>query len=157
MAYYVPEKDYTPESLPLEKLTHIIFSFTKVIDHEMRFENDDYGKKLSQLVKQRENHPNLKVMIACGGWGSKGFSDMAYTAETRQKFVNSVVQFNKKYQLDGIDIDWEYPTIPVAGTKARSEDKQNFTLLMKELREALNSLKREHNTDICISRMAALL
>lgn len=143
IAYYVPEKNYNPENLPLEKLTHIIFSFTKVIDNEMAFKNEDDGKKLSELVNQRKNHPNLKVMIACGGWGSKGFSDMAYTPETRHKFINSVVQFNKKYQLDGIDIDWEYPTIPAAGTNARPEDKKNFTLLMKDLRKALKSLKRD--------------
>ncbi|MFD1161064.1 glycoside hydrolase family 18 protein [Hwangdonia seohaensis] len=142
MAYYVPEKDYNPENLPLNQLTHIIFSFTKVIDNEMKFNNDSYGKKLHQLVEQRKNHPNLKVMIACGGWGSKGFSDMAHTPENRRKFVESVVRFNKKYSLDGLDIDWEYPGIPAANTKARPEDKQNFTLLMKELREALNTLDR---------------
>ncbi|WOD44671.1 glycoside hydrolase family 18 protein [Hwangdonia lutea] len=142
MAYYVPEKDYKPETLPLNQLTHIIFSFTKVIDNEMKFNNDSYGEKLRQLVAQRKKHPNLKVMVACGGWAAKGFSDMAHTAETRNKFVESVVRFNKKYDLDGIDIDWEYPGIPAGNTKARPEDKQNFTLLMKELRKALNTLER---------------
>lgn len=141
MAYYVPENDYKPEILPLEQLTHIIFSFTKVIDNEMKFNNEGHGLKLKQLVEQRKNHPDLKFMIACGGWGSKGFSDMAYSPENRAKFVESVVEFIKEYDLDGLDIDWEYPCIPAANTKARPEDKQNFTLLMKELREALDSLE----------------
>ncbi len=143
MAYYVPEKDYRPDQLPLEQLTHIIFSFTKVIDGEMKFKNKQNGEKLRQLVAQRKNHPHLKVMIACGGWGADGFSDMSHTTENRKKFVQSVVEFNKKYELDGIDIDWEYPAIPAAGTGARPEDKQNFTLLMKELREALDGLDRK--------------
>lgn len=143
MAYYVPEKDYKPDQLPLEQLTHIIFSFTKVIDGEMKFKDKKTGEKLQQLVAQRKNHPHLKVMIACGGWGADGFSDMSHTAENRKKFVQSVVEFNKKYDLDGIDMDWEYPAIPAAGTGARPEDKQNFTLLMKELREALDTLNRE--------------
>lgn len=143
MAYYVPEKDYHPEKLPLEQLTHIIFSFTNVIDGEMKFRNEETGDKLRALVAQREEHPHLKVMIACGGWGADGFSDMAHTAENRKKFVESAVAFNKEYQLDGLDIDWEYPAIPAAGTGARPEDKQNFTLLMKELREALDTLDRE--------------
>ena len=81
-------------------------------------------------------------MIACGGWGADGFSDMAHTAENRAKFVESVLRFNRAYELDGLDIDWEYPAIPAAGTGARPEDKQNFTLLMKELREALDTLER---------------
>ncbi|MFS4457414.1 glycoside hydrolase family 18 protein [Maribacter sp. 2304DJ31-5] len=143
MAYYVPERDYHPEKIPLHQLTHIIFSFTNVIDGEMKFRNEETGKKLRQLVAQRKLHPNLKVMIACGGWGADGFSDMAHTAENRRKFVESVVDFNKEYELDGLDIDWEYPAIPAAGTGARPEDKQNFTLLMKELREGLNTLKRK--------------
>lgn len=143
MAYYVPEKNYKPEELPLNQLTHIIFSFSHVIDNEMKFNNDSNYKKLNQLVAQRKKYPNLKIMIACGGWGSKGFSDMTFNTENRQKFVQSVIDFNKKHQLDGIDIDWEYPCIPAANTKARPEDKENFTLLMKELRIALNTLDRK--------------
>lgn len=143
MAYYVPEKEYNPEKLPLHQLTHIIFSFTKVIDGEMKFENEETKEKLRALVAQREKHPHIKVMIACGGWGANGFSDMAHTPENRKKFVQSVVDFNKEFQLDGLDMDWEYPAIPAADTGARPEDKQNFTLLMKELREALNTLERE--------------
>lgn len=143
MAYYVPEKNYNPELLPLDQLTHIIFSFTKVIDGEMKFDNEKNGEKLQQLANQRKNHPHLKVMIACGGWGADGFSDMSHTSENRKKFVESVIEFNKKYDLDGIDIDWEYPAIPAADTGARPEDKQNFTLLMKELREALDALDRK--------------
>ncbi|QLG47265.1 glycoside hydrolase family 18 protein [Costertonia aggregata] len=143
MAYYVPERDYDPEKLPLEQLTHIIFSFTHVIDGKMQFRDKENREKLAKLVAQRKKHPQLKVMIACGGWGADGFSDMAHTKANREKFVKSVVDFNTEFQLDGIDIDWEYPAIPAADTKARPEDKQNFTLLMKELRQGLNTLKRK--------------
>ena len=103
MAYYVPEKDYDPAQLPLDQLTHIIFSFTNIIEGEMKFRHEVNGEKLKQLVAQRKNHPNLKVMIACGGWGADGFSDMAHTAENRKKFVQSVIEFNKGYELDGLD------------------------------------------------------
>ena len=143
MAYYVAEKEYRPDQLPLEKLTHIIFSFTHVIDGEMKFGNEQSAEKLKLLVAQKKNHPHLKVMIACGGWGADGFSDMAHTAENRAKFVNSAISFIEEHQLDGLDIDWEYPGIPAAGTKHRKEDKQNFTLLMKALREKMNTLDRQ--------------
>lgn len=142
MAYYVPEKNYDPSKLPLDQLTHIIYSFTNVIDGEMAFRDSINHQRLEQLVAQREKHPHLKVMVACGGWGAKGFSDMASTPENIEKFVNSVVAFNKKHQLDGVDIDWEYPGIPAAKTKAREEDKQNFTALMKALRLGLDTLDR---------------
>lgn len=143
MAYYVPERDYQPRKIPVEKLTHIIYSFTHVIDGEMRFRNPDIaGPKLKQLVAQKERNPDLKVMIACGGWGADGFSDMALTDESRSKFIKSAMAFIEEHQLDGMDMDWEYPGISGAGTKARPEDTRNFTLLMKGLREALDELDR---------------
>ncbi|MEJ2112773.1 MAG: glycoside hydrolase family 18 protein [Flavobacteriaceae bacterium] len=142
MAYYVPKQNYPIDQLPLDKLTHIIFSFSKVIDGEMKFNNDKNDSLLQELVKQRKKYPDLKIMIACGGWGADGFSDMSSTAQNRQKFVNSAIDFIKTYDLDGIDIDWEYPAIPAANTGARPEDKENFTLLMKELRQQLNALEK---------------
>ena len=58
MAYYMaPRENYKPQDLPLEKLTHIIFSFTEVIDNEMKFKNPALSEKLSLLVEQKKNHP----------------------------------------------------------------------------------------------------
>lgn len=142
MAYYFPRQDFAPDRLPLDQLTHIIFSFTKVIDGEMRFRNEESGQRLEELVAQRDNHPHLKVMIACGGWQADGFSDAVLTEESRAKFIKSVVDFVEKYRLDGVDMDWEYPAIPAGGIKARPEDKENFTALMIGLREALDRLDR---------------
>ncbi|WP_232622998.1 glycoside hydrolase family 18 protein [Pareuzebyella sediminis] len=143
MAYYVAEREYKPEKIPVEKLTHIIYSFTNVIDGEMKFRNpEDAGPKLDALVQQKQRNPDLKVMIACGGWGADGFSDMALTEESRSKFIKSAHDFIKKHELDGMDMDWEYPGISGAGTKARAEDTQNFTALMKGLREMLDSFEQ---------------
>lgn len=139
--YYTGWRNFNPEVLPYDKLTHIIFSFTEVIENEMRFPEDTLDLILKALVKQKRKYPDLKVMIACGGWaGSGGFSEMARTDETRKKFVNSVVKFIKKYKLDGLDIDWEYPGLPGMGNPYIPEDKENFTALMCELREGLNSI-----------------
>lgn len=140
MAYYVPESTFEPEKIPVEKLTHIIYSFTNVIDGEMKFSNpEEAGPKLEAIVQQKERNTVLNVMIACGGWGADGFSDMALSKASRVKFIKSASDFIKKYQLDGMDIDWEYPGISGAGTKARDVDTKNFTLLMKGLREMLDT------------------
>lgn len=145
MAYYFPHwGNFHPEALPLDKLTHIIFSFTEVIDNEMKFTDDSTGLMLKQLVAEKKNHPNLKVMIACGGWGgSGGFSEMSRTIETRRKFVESVVRFIKDYDLDGLDIDWEYPGMVGIGNPYIPEDKENFTSLMKELRESMDKIGKD--------------
>ena len=67
MAYYFPHwGNFNTDILPLDKLTHIIFSFTEVIGNEMKFENDSSGIMLKKLVAEKKKHHNLKVMIACG-------------------------------------------------------------------------------------------
>ena len=142
MAYYYPHwENFNPKNLPLGKLTHIIYSFTEVIDNEMKFLNDSSGLMLKMLVKQKKKHQHLKVMVACGGWGgSGGFSEMARSAESRKVFVESVVWFLKEYKLDGLDIDWEYPGMKGIGNPYIPEDKENFTSLMRELREAMDKI-----------------
>ena len=84
MAYYTPPDDYRAEDLPLDKLTHIIYSFTEVIDSKMNFKHDIAIEKLQRLVDQKKAHPHLKVMVACGGWGAGGFSDMVTDPDTRK-------------------------------------------------------------------------
>jgi chitinase len=145
MAYYFPHwGNYHPENLPLDKLTHIIFSFTEVIDNEMKFPDDTLGIMLRMLVAEKKNHRNLKVMVACGGWGgSGGFSEMSRTAETRKKFVESVGLFIKEYKLDGLDIDWEYPGMPGIGNPFIPEDRENFTALMSDLRQELDKIGKD--------------
>jgi chitinase len=142
MAYYYTRwQNFNPETLPYDKLTHIIFSFTEVIDGEMKFPEDTLGMMLKKLVKQRKNYPDLKVMVACGGWaGSKGFSDMAMTEEGRKKFVQSTLKFIKEYDIDGIDIDWEYPGLPGDDNPYSPADKENFTKLMCELKQGMNTI-----------------
>jgi len=56
------------------------------------------------------------------------------TRQSREVFIQSVAEFLAKYDLDGLDIDWEYPAMVGSGHTFRPEDKQNFTLLLKELR-----------------------
>ena len=41
--------------------------------------------------------------------------------------------------LDGVDLDWEYPVSGgVSGVIHRPQDKQNFTLLLKAIRQKLD-------------------
>ena len=145
MAYYFPQRNnFNPEILPLDKLTHIIFSFTEVIGNEMKFQNDSSGIMLKKIIAAKKSHPNLKVMIACGGWaGSGGFSEMARSTENRKKFVESVYRFIEEYSLDGLDIDWEYPGMTGIGNSFIPEDRENFTSLMRELRQALDKTGRD--------------
>ncbi|HSV88305.1 MAG TPA: glycoside hydrolase family 18 protein [Bacteroidales bacterium] len=122
-------------------LTHINYAFANVIDGKVveGFSNDSIN--LSVLRQVREQNPGLKLLISVGGWSwSGGFSDMALTRESRAKFIESAVEFLKRHDLDGLDIDWEYPGLPGNNNIHRPEDKENFTALLRECRQALDKL-----------------
>ena len=55
----------------------------------------------------------IKVTIAIGGWNdSEGdkYSRLVNNPAARKKFVDHVVGFVEKYNFDGLDLDWEYPS-----------------------------------------------
>ena len=98
---------------------------------------------LAALTSLRAVNKNLKILISVGGWGGcRYFSDAALTDASRRKFANSAVALLKKHKLDGVDIDWEYPDQPGAGNIFRPEDKPNYTLFLKAIRDQLDEQGR---------------
>ena len=94
-------------------------------------------KKFQAYVKK---HPNIMPILSVGGWGADGFSQAAATAEGRAAFVDDVLKLMREKGFSGIDIDWEYPGSSVAGIKSSTDDRQNFTLLLQDLRDGLDAL-----------------
>ena len=47
----------------------------------------------------------------------------------------------EQFGLDGIDMDWEYPTSSSANISSSPDDTQNFTLLMRDIREVIGKDK----------------
>jgi len=130
--------------------THFIYSFIGInTDSTVRLQDpwldvdSCSGGGLNNFkaaVDLRKQNPALKVMIAIGGWNETPtkFSNMSANAANRQTFIASVVQFLLRYDFDGLDIDWEYP----AARGGSPADKPNFTLLVKELRQAFDGVVR---------------
>ncbi|WP_339615693.1 glycoside hydrolase family 18 protein [uncultured Gilvimarinus sp.] len=141
---FSPEQPLNPDTIVAEKLSHINYAFSNIKDGKIvnGFAFDDQNYRALQSLKKR--NPDLKILSSVGGWTWSGdFSDVALTEASRQKFIDSAVAFVKRHQLDGIDIDWEYPGLAGAGNTHRPEDGTNFTLLLKDLRAAFDSLETE--------------
>ncbi len=129
-----------------EKLTHINYAFVDVKDSTAYLTNlktDSTNFRLLNGLKRI--NPDLKIMISIGGWSwSENFSDAVLTPGSRKLFARSSVDIVRQYDLDGVDIDWEYPAMRgEEGNVYRPEDKQNFTLMFKDIRAELDKLEAE--------------
>jgi GH18 family chitinase len=142
VGYYTPGSA-EPESLPLEYLTHINYSFSipaPTGDTLMPLGNDD---KLKRLVAYAHKNNGAEVFISIGGWGigdgggdDSRFHRMAERAEGRHTFVKSALELVRKYSLDGIDFDWEYPD-----EDSRSAD--DYVQLVREMADSLHSMNKK--------------
>ena len=128
-----------PAQIAADRLTHINYAFANIREGQVVEGFDHDAENLEALTGLRRKHPQLHVLISVGGWTwSGGFSDAALTPESRARFVASAVDVVRRHDLDGVDVDWEYPGQPGIGNTYRPEDKGNFTALMKELRRGLD-------------------
>ena len=136
--------------------THINYGFAKLegnkialFDPDLDIGDEEWTSGLPwghgmmyRLTELRKYNPNLSILISIGGWneGSNKYSDMVKGADSRHEFVQSVLAFINEHNFDGLDLDWEYPAMAaIAGVDrvpGRDQDKQDFVLLVKELREA---------------------
>lgn len=80
-------------------------------------------------------------MVSIGGWGGCApCSGLFNSAVHRENFAKTTVALFKQYGIDGLDLDWEYPAIEgYPGHQYEAKDKENFTLLVKALREEMGS------------------
>jgi chitinase len=128
-----------PAQIAADKLTHVNYAFVNIRDGRVveGFARD--AENFQVLAGLRRAHPHLRLLVSVGGWTWSGaFSDAALTPESRRVFVESAIDFVRRHDLDGFDVDWEYPGLRGNNNPHRPEDKENFTALMAELRAALD-------------------
>ena len=137
VAYVTSWSDVMPDP---QCMTHINYAFGHVNEsfNGVKIDNEE---RLRQIVDLRKQKPELKVLLSIGGWGSGRFSEMAANDEYRRAFAADCDRVVKEFALDGIDIDWEYPTSSMANISSSPDDTENFTLLMQDIRAAIGNEK----------------
>lgn len=139
------------------KLTHINYAFVDVKDSMAWLTNMDTDTINFRLLNTLKiKNPDLKILISIGGWSwSENFSDAVLTPSSRQKFARTSVDIVRNYQLDGVDIDWEYPGQKGEDNIFRDEDKENFTLMFEAIREELNKLTTQTGKNYLLTSAVA--
>lgn len=126
--------------------THLIYGFSgltdngllKILDEWNELEENWGRGAMRRFTNLKQRNPAVKTLLAIGGWneGSEKYSNMVATQAGRQRFIDSVIPFLQRYNFDGFDLDWEYPT----QRGGRPEDRANFALLCQEMKAAFEGL-----------------
>ena len=151
-------RDYHVPDIPADRINYINYAFANIdnvagtiilgdpyADIDKWYPGDSWDPDslrgcFHRLQILKAENPHVKTLISVGGWTwSTYFSDIALTEDSREIFAASCVDFIQEYGFDGVDIDWEYPVSGGLLTNIyRPEDKENFTLLLAELRDQLD-------------------
>ncbi len=129
---YTPSWSTSAAEIQYSKLTHINYAF--VLPNADGSLQSLPEPQLLQTIVSNAHANGVKVVVSVGGWNDgddSAFVAFAKTEEGRNRFTQEVIELVDTYQLDGIDIDWEYPN---PGSEA-----ENFRLLMAQLAEAMHS------------------
>ncbi|MEZ4774985.1 MAG: glycoside hydrolase family 18 protein [Bacteroidia bacterium] len=138
IAYY-SGKPINGDDYQIQALDQIIHSFCHLSGNKLTIDNAEDTTAIEQLVALKSSHPKLKILLSLGGWGGCETCSEVFSSEAgRKEFSQSVKSLAQDFNIDGLDLDWEYPAISgYPDHPYKPEDKHNFTLLVKELRETL--------------------
>ena len=125
------------DSFDVNQMTHIIFCFGRLNGNNFSIRSARDTATIQKMVSLKSKNPDLKVLLSLGGWGGcKTCSDVFATKQGRKDFVQSLKEFYEYFKVDGLDLDWEYPTVSgFPGHKFAPGDKKNFTKLVNEIRK----------------------
>lgn len=131
--YATRARSFPVADIPAALLTHVVYAFAQVTADGLCASinpQDDCGN-FQQLKALKQQYPQLMTLISIGGFSNSGnFPSAAASEASRQILAQSCVAFMKQNDLDGLDIDWEFP---------EAADTANYTALLQELRCQLDA------------------
>ncbi|KAI9303931.1 glycoside hydrolase superfamily [Cunninghamella echinulata] len=141
---YVADWDI-PKTIAWDKLDHILYAFA-VPDQSGKL--GKFNEKKLQTVVQQAHTNGKDISLSIGGWtGSVFFSSLISTPDNRDKFSTILVNAVRQYDLDGLNLDWEYPNANngVSCNQKDPNDTENLLQFVILLRKKLNQAFPKEN------------
>ncbi|KAG2131990.1 glycoside hydrolase [Suillus bovinus] len=148
------DRKFPPSLIPVQDLTpssHILYAFADLkadtgevvlsdpwADKDIHYPGDSWNEignnlygNFKALYKLKQQNRHLKVLLSIGGWTySTKFHPIVVDPALRANFVRSAVRLLEDYGLDGLDVDYEYPS--------NEHQARGYTDLLRELRVGLD-------------------
>ncbi|TFL00848.1 glycoside hydrolase [Pterulicium gracile] len=123
-------------NLPWSKYSALTYAFGVTTPDVNVISLEESNESLLPQFVAMAHENNVMAFLSIGGWsGSIYFSTAVATPENRTAFVQTILGLVSKYDLDGIDFDWEYPNRQGLECNTISPaDSANFLLFLQELR-----------------------
>jgi len=128
---YFPSWSGDPEGLQFDALTQIDYAFLASTP-EGGYEPVSHPAKLARLVALAHAR-GVKVLASVGGWtgyGPSPFDTISSDPQLTLRFVLNTLALVDEYDLDGLDIDWEFPS---------REAADRFAALIRALADDLHA------------------
>uniref|UniRef100_A0A1D1Z6E7 Acidic mammalian chitinase n=1 Tax=Anthurium amnicola TaxID=1678845 RepID=A0A1D1Z6E7_9ARAE len=124
-----------PSAIELSYFTHVFYAFVQLdpASYELVITSDD-AQLLPDLAAALHRHcPPRKALLSIGGGnsGADTFAELAGSPSSRSAFIASTIAVARRYGLDGLDLDWEFPRDP--------EEMDHLGLLFREWRSAVEA------------------
>ncbi|KAJ7228309.1 glycoside hydrolase family 18 protein [Mycena pura] len=119
-----------------EKYTHLTYAFAETTSDVRSLDLSGSEPEILPQFVAAAHANGVKAKVSIGGWtGSLFWSSAVASAANRTLFVQTLVDLVQKYDLDGLDFDWEYPNVQGIGCNTITEnDTANFLAFIQELR-----------------------
>lgn len=145
------------QKLDTRLCTHLVYNTvgirgTEVVSLDPWNDYSDSGGNgnLRRFANLKRRSGALKLLVAVGGQslGSVPFTKVALSEKHRKEFAESGVAFCREHRVDGLVLTWHYP----ASGGGRPEDKENFVLLLREMKAAFSKAKLQLGVDLSVAR-----
>lgn len=122
----------------LKMIDRLIVHFGRIAaDGHLTLDTLPHLRQSATLQRIRAVNPRISLVLSIGGGNDAArseFDAMVRQASSRQAFVSSVKEALQAHQLDGVDIDWEFP---------KGSQQADLIALLRELRAATTTSGRQ--------------
>lgn len=133
VGYYPTYRSTLLNQIEFNKMTDVVLSFINFNPTTGAVDMTNVTALDNLITRAKTVNPNIRIHIGTGGgaFGTAGFTSLVTNATARGNFVTAMSNLIQTKNIDGWDLDWEYPS--------STADKNGQQALLQEMRNALNT------------------